>query len=267
MVTDARVKYFVTVIGCCVWEEQLIAVWFFDIGIMNVCLEVKLSLKQFLHYIAGNSLTRVCFFIFFFSVSALHGCNVLIAKWLLVSISELRTVACVFVQYIFFTEAFVLHFYLLIVWGSSGFWRQQCCWIRVVRTMTSALGEVNVSTAFRDVTIWRYRRIICQLFETFVRRLIRRINISKVANETNSFCCAAPLLDTAASFVAAGPASSPGAAMLYSAPCYHSYSPLSCYQVRFSPRFTSYSSVLGIRWGVLVTSNEKISSIFVTDFF
>lgn len=92
--------------------------------------------------------------------------------------------------------------------------------------------------------LWRCRRFLCQLFQTFVRRLIRRNNISKVADETNTFCAAAPPSDTAGDFLSAGAAPSPGAAMLYSAPCYHSYSPLSCYQVRSSFPFISCSSVL-----------------------
>ena len=110
-------------------------------------------------------------------------------------------------------------------------------------TTNSSSSETNILRKFRDVTLWRCRRFICQLFQTFVRRLIRRINISKVADETNTFCAAALPSGTAGD-LSAGAAPSPGAAMLYSAPCYHSYSPLSCYQVRSSSPFISCSSVL-----------------------
>ncbi|XP_069678375.1 eyes absent homolog 2 [Periplaneta americana] len=76
-------------------------------------------------------------------------------------------------------------------------------------------------------------RITCHyLFLAYVWRLIRRINIFKVANETNNYCAAAPSSDTAGSFLSAPHAASSGAAMLYNVPYYHNYSPLSCYQVK-----------------------------------
>jgi hypothetical protein len=64
-----------------------------------------------------------------------------------------------------------------------------------------------------------------------------------VANETNNYCSAAPPSDTAGSFLSASLASSPGSAMLYNVPCYHNYSPLSCYQVSSSQNYCLLLSV------------------------
>jgi hypothetical protein len=105
-------------------------------------------------------------------------------------------------------------------------------------------SERNVLRKFRYVKLWRFRRFIRQLFQTFVRRLIRRINVSKVADENNTFCAAASSSDTVGDFLSADTAPSPGESKLYSAPCYHNYSPLSCYQVRWSSPFISCSRVL-----------------------
>lgn len=96
-----------------------------------------------------------------------------------------------------------------------------------------------MNSSSSDVNVFEWRTAVTS-FVTFqpvvtryVWRLVCRINISKVANETNSYRTT-PSLDSTESFLSAARAPSSGAAMLYNVPCYHNYSPLSCYQVRFN---------------------------------
>jgi hypothetical protein len=121
-----------------------------------------------------------------------------------------------------------------------------------VRAMNSYLSDVN------DLSNCEWRRVVTSFvtfhassYPRYVWRLVCRINISKVANETNSYRTTPPSLDSTESFLSAALAPSSGAAMLYNVPCYHNYSPLSCYQVRLNGLYVHQPRPPGVIQNVL----------------